>query len=233
MNAKTITTIVFDFDGVIVLGSEYAKDAAWGAVFPRADGWPLDMMERVAKSKEKFANGVGSRFDILRDLFWGLGKGETEIVKLVALYAERFDAVVQTDIVRLGVTYDDRTELARLFRYHRLYINSATPEISIIDTVSRLGIARLFEGVYGQPTKKVQNLFRAMNDAKATADQTLFVGDGQGDYATALKVGCHFVGVANDYNQWGAKYLTEPAPFPLIPSISQLRAVLPHSEGAK
>ena len=88
------------------------------------------------------------------------------------------------------------------------------------ETVRRLGIEEFFVGIYGMPTKKIDNLKRAAEDSGVPASEIVFIGDGDGDYKAAQAAGCRFIGLSNDWNQWAGKS------FPLIRNLGELQAIL-------
>lgn len=207
--------LVFDFDGVIVRNSEFAKRDAWRDVFG-----DVRRIEAVRKLSAKYAAGRGSRYDILADLFREEGAREEEIRDLVANAANAYNGSVQRRILAEGVDPGDLAALKRLSRRYALYIDSATPEEAMKETAASLGISELFAGIYGQPTGKSANLARAAEDAGATESDVLFVGDGDGDAKAAGEFGCRFVGIANDWNKWADK------PFPLAKDLSELERMI-------
>ena len=111
-------------------------------------------------------------------------------------------------------------------KYH-LYINSGTPEEALRETVHALGIEGFFDGVFGYHaeygdviTSKFENgkkIFAAENIA---AKEAAFVGDGEADRAAAERLGCFFIGMANQHNGW------RKMPFPLAENLRDVRALI-------
>ena len=215
---KKISTIVFDHDGVIVRLSELVKMGAWGFIANHPD---IGDRLAVAEAEHHFARAKGSRNDILRRAFERLRKPADEIPALVKKHAERFNHIVQAGIRALGVENEDRAALEDLSKGYALYINSGTTELEMNETVEGFGIRKFFKGVYGQPMSKLDNLKRAMEAEKTTPKEMIFVGDSDWDFEAAEKFGCHFVGLANSWNEWH-----DGKPFPIIRSISELRDII-------
>ncbi len=116
--------------------------------------------------------------------------------------------------------------LAELAKGRELFVNSATPEVAVRQSVQNFGIAQHFRGIFGQPISKVDNLSRAQHLAHVDHTSMLFVGDSEGDRKAAKEFGCDFIGVANKWNGW------EKANVPGLPlsvvvnSIAELPALL-------
>lgn len=210
-----IKVIVFDFDGVIVRLSELIKMGAWGFVANHTD---FGNRTIIAQGEDHCTRIKGNRYDILRFAFEKLGKPEQEIPRLVEVHAKRFNDIIQEGIRALGVADEDREVIKKLAKYYPLYINTGTTEKGINETVETMGLKPYFKGVFGQPMKKVQNLERVMMAEHLTPKEILFVGDSDGDYEAALKFECHFLGLANSWNEWP----TEIKPFQLIFSLNQI-----------
>lgn len=188
--------IVFDFDGVIVRNSEFIKQDAWRVVFGEN--------KRISLVKEllvKYADGKGSRYNIIHDLLKEEGV-TLHIDSLIDHYASIFNDVVKKGILSEGVILEDKEVLEDLSKFHKLYINSATPEDVLRVTVESLGIENFFTGVYGTPSTKVENLNQIAKLSDLDVCDLVFVGDSNGDYNAALEVGCSFIGFSNSWNGW-------------------------------
>jgi phosphoglycolate phosphatase-like HAD superfamily hydrolase len=220
MVTPAIGAIVFDFDGVIVRDSEFLKDRAWDEIFKEWPGWDTSVRPVFRQSLLRVNKIGGSRFEILCDFFGVLGKSESDVAALTASYAVRFDSIVQEGILQCGVTDTDRAALAFLSKKFPLCINSATPEDALKRSVSDLGLADLFSYVYGRPSTKQENIYRAARDTGIDVPALLFVGDGPGDVAAWADTGCQFIGITNSHNGWAGK------PFPLLSSIAGLPAFI-------
>jgi len=49
----------------------------------------------------------------------------------------------------------------------------------------------------------------------------VFIGDSEGDYLAAKKIGCKFIGLANSWNKWDKTGL-----FQLIINLSELETII-------
>ena len=210
--------VVFDFDGVIV-DSNYVKRNAWFEIFPESLGITDEEIEKILDLK-----GGETRFVILREVFKkkGIIEGE-EMERLVNEYAEKFDEQVQSGIIFMP---EVKETLPRLAAQAVLYVNSATPHESLRTLVKRLGIFHYFKDVLGNPgvkndDSKKENLQLIIKLEKITAQEILFIGDHEIDHAAAQAIGCRFIGVPNEFNEW-----KEGVGFPLISNFSELPSMI-------
>ncbi|MBU1179232.1 HAD-IA family hydrolase [Patescibacteria group bacterium] len=187
---------VFDFDGTLV-DSNDIKYNAFFKLFPEN--------KKTKKVIKKVLSEIGkkSRFEILRQIFLELKNPANKINGLVREYAEKYNQMVQKEIL---LAYDAKTTeiIKNLSDSCVLYINSATPEESLLQTVKNLGIARFFRGIYGQPGTKKENLKKIISQEKVKSKEVVVVGDGEDDHDSAKSLGCLFIKV------------TEPLTKPII-----------------
>lgn len=193
---------VLDFDDVLVRGSEGLKHKAWVDIFP-----VIEHLEIQRRWQSYYANGKGDRFGILRATLKEIYGADADIEKLVLEKAVVFDDSVQQGILRIGVANEDRAALSWLQERFTLFLNSATPQKAIEETIQKLGLSEVFTGVFGQhgSTSKVENLKKAASFSTAQPEQMFFVGDSDGDLNAANSFGCQFIGVATERNGWKKK----------------------------
>lgn len=214
------SVVVFDFDGVLTKGGEGLKQKAWDIL-----ALPLhsDNADRLNAQRFVFADGKGSRHDILRTTFEKFYANDAEL--LTVGYADCYNAIVQKLLEQSGMPKGTEEVLKTLAKFCKLFVNSATPEGTVRESVQNFGIAHHFRGIYGQPLSKEENLVKAQHIAHVDKRSMLFVGDSNGDRMAAQKFGCAFIGVANEWNQWRTKH-DESRPVVLIDSIAELPALL-------
>lgn len=214
---NSIDVIVFDFDGVITIRGELLKREAWDVIAEKESD---AFKQKLSEMQTRYAEGRGSRHDILRDAFTELGYSASQIPTLVAEWANRYNTAVQKMIFSDGIYPETPIALEKLAAQYPLYINSATPEIALEESVKRLGIRHFFKGAFGQPISKKENLQRILQKENILPAQLLFVGDSNGDQRAGATVGCQFVGIANEANQWSEKT------FPVIHRLTELEGLL-------
>lgn len=203
--------IAFDFDGVIV-DSEEAKETAWLSLFKKEPKVSPILTEGI----KRYGGGKGSRYDILRYIFTQFEKPRNKIEELVLEYADRYNEIVQHSIHDMGVIPDSLEAISYLSKKYPLYLNSATPEEALIQSAKNLRIQHYFTGILGRPSTKVENLLKVIDQEYVNIKELLFVGDGEDDYAAALKIGCNFVGIRSNLNTW------DGTSFPVISTLRDL-----------
>lgn len=211
------SVVVFDFDGVLTRGGEGLKQRAWDIL---ALPFHPDNAELLYQNMQEFADGKGSRYDILRATFEKFYAKDAEL--LTAGYADCYNALVQKMLEQSGMPEGAEQALAELAKAHQLFVNSATPEKAVRESVQHFHIQQYFRGIYGQPLSKEENLVKAQHIARVDKECMLFVGDSDGDAKAAKEFGCDFVGVKNEWNKWEKGAVA----FPLIGSIAELPALL-------
>jgi len=215
-----ITVIVFDFDGVIVRSSGFLKREAWQVVLA---SYGRRAMPHFAEAEAKYSEGRGGdRYDVLRYIFEKLSEPINKIPSLIETGAAAFNAHLQKRIAEVGVEPSDRRALEELSTRYPLYINSATPDKELNQTIMLLRLHTAFKGILGRPSSKLHNLRLVLSREYAAPTNMLFVGDGEHDYKAALEVGCHFVGYSNEWNKWADR----EKPFPLVNSILDVLSYL-------
>ena len=213
--------IVFDFDGVLTRGGEGLKREAWDLLVAP---WAIQLQNKLYRARQVFADGRGSRFDILRTTFTAdQSIPAANLDALVATYAAAYNTLVQGMILVSGMSEGTVETLEELGAKSVLYINSATPEAAVVESVRALGIERFFTGgIYGQPRSKLNNLKRAVDGHRTPCrpNEMVFIGDGKSDLKAAHEFGCCFVGIANEWNRWkvGKEPFTVVAHFRDIPA---------------
>ncbi len=221
------TVIIFDADGVIFPGGENMKDEAWDRMITRhphpehttRSEWAAAIT--AARGEFGAGKGTGSRFDIIALALTETGLPSTNSNELVHTWAQTYNDMVQGMILELGVYPETLIALTTLSRSgHPLYVNTATPTGAIIESLQALHLLSFFTGVYGQPESKVQNLQLIAERESVPITSMVFIGDGSGDIRAATEVGCRFVGVANDSNNWSNQS------FPLIRRLDELLILL-------
>ena len=139
--------IVFDFDGVIVLGSERTKQKCWLELFqPQGE----EAIKALTRALERYGEGRGSRYDIIRDVLQELGVSKERLAKLVETYSNEYAQKVQTGILAEGIRNEDRQALDFLAKRAILFINTTTPQSAIEEILDKLGISHLFKRIFGR-----------------------------------------------------------------------------------
>lgn len=198
-----IKAIAFDFDGTLA-DSQPAKRAAWRVVFDDRPAAHDAVLQKAVDDK------VGDRYKILTATFTNLGEGAEAIPALVAKYSEKFDAAIQRLVIERGFFPGTLDMLQKLSKTHPLYVNSATPEASIVKLCQSFGVAHYFKGTYGNPATKIDNYKKIIAAHGIAPAELLMVGDGLDDASSAAEFGARFVGIPNGDNKWTAENVKHP-----------------------
>jgi len=186
MSSNCLTTLILDFDGVIV-ESIPMKTAAFRKVFSFASPKQLD--EIIAFHLD---NGGMSRYDKFRYIYANILHEELTPEQEERLAAEysglTFDAMLTVPYV------EGAEELLRVCsRRLPLYIVSATPEPEMQEIASRRGLTGHFRRIYGSPKTKAECIREILAETGASPGETLFVGDAPNDWEAACETGVRFV----------------------------------------
>ena len=186
--------VVFDFDGTLVDSTAIKHQGYYAAL----EDWPsaLRLLEEI------LASPPGDRYAVFRLLARRLATETAIDAELLARnwaarYTEFCDRAISVAPEIGGAASACSTLLANGFS---LYVNSATPEIDLRMIVNRRGMSHWFDGVYGGPCSKVENLSHILITTGVLPAQCVVVGDGKDDYAAAKQCNCVFLPV----NQFGA-----------------------------
>jgi len=207
-----VKALVFDFDGVIVDSNRVKRDA-WFSIFESSEEVSRALVE------DALQHTAGDRFDILRYIFSKPGYEPGQVALLVDEYAHRYDTEVKKGIFGVGVSRSVFDTLRQLKEKYKLYINSATPEEALEETVKRLELDTLFESILGTPSSKEENLKKVMERENVASTELIFIGDGEGDRDAAVSIGCQFIGIANEWNEWKGESFRTVNEFSELPTV--------------
>ncbi|MGE3974370.1 MAG: HAD family hydrolase [Bdellovibrionales bacterium] len=99
------------------------------------------------------------------------------------------------------------------------FISSAASQQKLESILEREKWSKHFKKVYGSSTPKTQALIEILEDYDLHKNELLFVGDGFRDNSVAIEVGCPFVGVAREGQQF-------PQAIAHIQNLLELRDIL-------
>jgi len=184
---EKIKCFVFDFDGTLVNSNKVKLEAIYEVA--RSYGVSLASAQKIMNGPETY-----DRYQIFEKMFELEGK-ERFSSQAVQDYSELTLKNVANSAVIKGAK-----ELITFLKEGPFYsyINSATPEGPLVNTVRRMKWEHYFDGVFGRPRSKVENLEKIMNAHQLNKNEMLMIGDGDNDRQAAIDFGCDFWGIIYD-----------------------------------
>lgn len=204
----SIKILVFDFDGTIV-DSNKLKERAYFELFPLANQKAKNLIGKISQGSRK------TRYQIIREILLALKEAEKiefeDIEKETSKYAQKYGEIVEKRII-------DSNGIPGAFEglwfFHNnkyvLYLLSGTPLEPLRQTVKKLelkGKIPPFKKIYGRLDDTDEKLFKeqAIADIIKTegvrAEEIALIGDGISEREAALKTGCLFIGIANNFRK--------------------------------
>jgi phosphoglycolate phosphatase-like HAD superfamily hydrolase len=178
-----ITCVVFDFDGTLVQ-SNHIKRRAFFDLAGAFEGGAALMEEIMAASAG-------------RDRYWIFDQFASRLPDADAtILADRYTRSCREQIARAPEVRGTATSLHYLRNEGKLlFVNSATPVEPLTELISLRRMEHLFDGIYGAPATKYDNLQRISEKHGLEPREILVVGDGEPDRNSAEMLKCHFVAV--------------------------------------
>ncbi len=188
-----LSSIVFDFDGVIVESADI-KNRAFVTLFEAFPG-------KIAKIHEYLLENAGlSRYGKFEHIYKNLLELPLSPTTMNSL-DRRFSELVSAGIRRCPFVPGVLGFIEKRAGECPLFIVSATPEPELISIAGDRGLTRFFEGIYGSPSLKGSLLRSIQQKIGQPAETLLFIGDSGHDYQAATEAGTRFVGRAADAEQ--------------------------------
>jgi phosphoglycolate phosphatase-like HAD superfamily hydrolase len=208
-----IRCVVFDFDGTLVESNAIKRDTFF-EIFDAFAG-SRRVVERILN-----ASPGADRYAIVpavRDaLIDEEARSLPEPTSLVAAYTER----CEQRVVACPALPGAQEALDSLSGRYPLYLDSSSPQDTLIRIVERRGWSHYFRAVLGRPADKVANLRVLADRERLAAQQILLVGDGPPDLAAAQEFQCAFLGFRHD----AETLLAHPDLAALAPLVSELHS---------
>jgi beta-phosphoglucomutase-like phosphatase (HAD superfamily) len=184
---------VFDFDGV--LGDSVSiKTWAFSELYKN---YGVEVTDKVVEYHLK--NGGMSRFkkfDYYHSVLLGKKLTQATMDSLNKAFSELvIDAVIKCPEVTGSRNFlKHYSDIGRI-----LCVNSATPLNEMEEIIRKRDLGKFFNGVYGSPKSKTDNLNEIFSTFNTTAEDTVLFGDALADLEAAESVGCSFIGVGESF----------------------------------
>lgn len=191
-----IRCVVFDFDNTLVQSEKYKDQFFYDIV---ADVYnSKDIMEGILSNLSKDDDRFSITYKFAEKVMYG------EALEKVRFYAENL-ANDYSERVKDMVSWCDEIKGAQelLVKLNALkshvYINSATPEEGLRESIVKRGWSDYFDGVFGRPASKIENLRKIARLGQFSNKEMVVIGDGDKDHESAEEFGCAFIGVKSDF----------------------------------
>jgi phosphoglycolate phosphatase len=201
-----ITSVVFDFDGVLVDTNRIKRDAYFEIFSARND---VERLIAAIVDNDRYSGRyvlIGRILRRLSETGW-LEIGD-RFEALVQEYAARYNDICENYAATCPEIRGVSAVLPRLAAGLRLYVNSATPKEPLLRIIARRGWARYFQTVLGAPRTKKENLEWIIGKEQVPASRLVVVSDGKADLEAAKDLGSHFIGMINEFNDFDRGGLT-------------------------
>lgn len=186
VSSTVISTIILDFDGVI-LESVSIKTEAFQTLFSFV---PEHVDEIVQFHLD---NGGMSRYDKFRYIYENILIEDLTLKKFKEL-SEKFAEIVFNEVIKAPFVPGAQEFLKKYHARKPLYVVSATPEEELWQIIQKRGMAHYFREVYGAPRKKSDCIKEILNLTGISPDTVIFVGDAKNDLEAARTAGVRFIG---------------------------------------
>ena len=181
-----LSTIIFDFDGVI-LESVSVKTEAFRTLFSFAP----ENQEEIVKFHIK--NGGISRYDKIRYIYSNILHKDLSDEQFNTM-SDRFADLVFNNVIHSPFVPGAKEFIKKNYHKYFLFVVSATPEDELRQIIDIIGLTQYFKGIYGAPEKKVDHINAILTMTNSKKENTIFVGDALNDCKAAESSGIRFVG---------------------------------------
>lgn len=208
--ASTPADLVFmDCDGVIYDTNRLKCDAFRHAL----DGYPGDRVEALV-TYHRATGGVSRYLKLERFFREMVPTPDPEQAMRRAL--DRFSAFCERGYERMRPRAEALAFAALFGGSERVHVVSGSDEAELRRVFEQADLRHRFAEIHGSPIGKKTHLSRVAAEAGVALDRCLFIGDGWGDYDTALALGVPFVFLA-EMSEWEAGHATMSAIDPAQP----------------
>ena len=197
-----ITSIIWDFDGVIIDSMEI-KERGFSKLFK---GYADSHVNEIVKYHYK--NGGKSRFEKIKYFFNGILNEEISEDNIFNL-ANRFSKIIESEIYDQRYLITETVDFIKLnHKQYNFHVVSGTEHNELNKICKYFNLDMYFISIDGSPTKKtllVKKLFDKYCYLKA---ETVLIGDSNTDYEAASNNNIRFFGFRNPkLRKASAKYI--------------------------
>lgn len=186
INYNIVEAVFFDFDGVLV-DSVPLKLNAYREIFK-----PFGELAVNEITDYHLANGGIDRYRKISYVLHKFGFSEDNLNKL----ADQFANLVKDNVIK-APSLPGMIDLALELKEKKIpiFIVSGTPQVELIEIVTKRNWDNIFNGVMGSPDTKVEISKNLVQKYKLNPASCIFIGDATTDFHTAREMGFWFIGV--------------------------------------
>jgi phosphoglycolate phosphatase-like HAD superfamily hydrolase len=188
-----ISTIFFDFDGVI-LDSVDVKTDAFMQLYSEFGSKIVNSVK-----KHHLENGGMSRyekFSFYHKNFLGVEVSKKEIDFL----SEKFSSLVVQKVIDSDPIHGSLDFIENYNTVYDMYIVSGTPQSEIREIAESLNLTKKMRGIFGSPEKKEVHVDEIIKTSNYNRSSCLFIGDARADHTAAVINEIKFMLIENDEN---------------------------------
>jgi phosphoglycolate phosphatase len=192
-----IKCAIFDFDGTLV----DSNNIKFNAFFKATKHIPNSkkILEKILKKK------IGDRYAIFSH-FSDTIFSEYEISVNDDKLSHEYTLICEEEVSSASNRDGFEESLTKLkLMGIKLFVSSATPEITLNRIIRKRGNSDLFDGIFGAPDSKEIHIENIKQSFKCSSSEILYIGDSEDDRLAAINSNCHFFGIGFDYSRFVIK----------------------------
>lgn len=182
--------ILWDFDGVII-DSNLIRTNGFKYIFREFKSHQINQIIDY-----HLENGGLSRYNKINYFFKSILNSEIDEFSFKN-YLNEFSEYVINEILNNNVLIMDTIDYVRNNSKKNIII-SASDQDELRYLCNKLNINSLFEGIYGSPTKKEDNIMKVIKDFEMPNGDIIYIGDSINDYNASVKNKIPFLGFNNN-----------------------------------
>jgi HAD superfamily hydrolase (TIGR01549 family) len=186
-----VTTIIFDFDGVILDSMPIRK---LGFIEALRD-FPQEKVAELLEYHER--NGGLSRYHKFEYFYREILQQPFEQSDILQL-ADAFSSIMKARLTDPSNLIQETLDFIRKNRNrYRFFIASGSDEKELRFLCDALGISQYFESIHGSPTPKIKLVENILRDFNLNSEETILIGDAHNDFEAAMHNNIDFFGFNN------------------------------------
>ena len=189
---KTINTIFWDFDGVI-MNSNAVRDRGFEEVLK---DFPKEQVNQLMSFHQD--NGGLSRYVKFRYFFEDI-RQESISDDEVNLWAKKFSKIMLELLINKNLLIDETLQFIKdNHQNYNMHIVSGSDQNELRQICKAIGIAKYFDSIHGSPKPKTKWVGELINKYNYDQKSTCLIGDSKNDYEAARDNKIYFVGYGNE-----------------------------------